>query len=57
MKDKKKDLLIDSFKVKKIAQRYSTQLYCYSYKKIKDNSKNLKKKFSIIKQLSCFTVK
>ena len=57
MKYKKNDLLIDSFKVKKIAQRYSTPLYCYSYKKIKDNIKNLKKKFSIINPLICFAVK
>ena len=57
MRYKKKDLLIDSFKVKKIAQRYSTPLYCYSYNKIKENIKNLKKKFSSINPLICFAVK
>ena len=57
MRYKKKDLLIDGFKVKKLAQRYSTPLYCYSYNKIKENIKNFKKKFSLINPLICFAVK
>ena len=35
MRYKKKELLIDDFRVKILAQRYSTPLYCYSYNKIK----------------------
>jgi len=57
MRYKKKDLLIDGFKVKKLAQRYSTPLYCYSYNKIKENIKNFKKKFGSINPLICFAVK
>ena len=57
MKYKKRDLLIDEFKVKKLAKRYSTPLYCYSYNKIKENIKNFKKKFSLINPLICFAVK
>jgi len=43
MRYKKNNLLIDNFKIKILAQKYSTPLYCYSYKKIKENIKNLKK--------------
>ena len=43
MRYKEKDLLIDSYKVKILARKYSTPLYCYSYKKIKNNIENLKK--------------
>ena len=57
MRYKKNNLLIDNFKIEILAQKYSTPLYCYSYKKIKDNIKNLKKKFSIINPLICFAVK
>jgi len=57
MKYKKKDLLIDNNKVKILAQKYSTPLYCYSYKKIKNNIENFKKKCSLINPLICFAVK
>ena len=57
MKYKKKDLLIDNFRVKKIAQKYSTPLYCYSYNRIKENIKSFKKKFNVINPLICFAIK
>ena len=57
MKYKKKDLLIDNFKIKVLAQKYSTPLYCYSYKKIKENIGNLKEKFKTINPLICYAVK
>ena len=57
MRYKKNNLLIDNFKIEILAQKYSTPLYCYSYKRIKENIKNLKKKFSIINPLICFAVK
>ena len=36
MKYIKKNLLIDGLKLKTLAKKYSTPLYCYSYKKIKE---------------------
>ena len=57
MRYKKKDLLIDGFKVKVLAQKYSTPLYCYSYNKIKENIETFKKKLSLINPLVCFAVK
>ena len=57
MRYKKNNLLIDNFKIEILAKKYSTPLYCYSYKRIKENIKNLKKKFSTINPLICFAVK
>ena len=57
MKYKKKDLLIDGFKAKSLAKKYSTPLYCYSLKKIKENIVNFKKSFKKVKPLICFAVK
>ena len=37
MKYKKKILVIDEFKVENLAKKYSTPLYCYSLKQIKEN--------------------
>ena len=57
MRYKKKNLFIDSSSVKVLTQRYSTPLYCYSYKRIKENIQNFKKKFYKIDPLTCFAVK
>jgi len=57
MKYKKKDLLIDGFRAEKLAKKYSTPIYCYSLKKIKDNIKNFKKNFRNVNPLICFAVK
>ncbi len=57
MKYKENNLFIDSSKVKALAQKYSTPLYCYSYKKIKENIKNFKKNFYKINPITCFAVK
>ena len=57
MKYKKNNLLVDNFKVEMLAQKHSTPLYCYSYKKIKENIRYLKKKFRTINPLICFAVK
>ncbi len=54
---KKKDLLIDGFKFKLLANKYSTPLYCYSLKRIKENIINFKKSFKEINPLICFAVK
>tara|TARA_Y100000992_G_C21258123_1_gene489690 strand:+ start:92 stop:1306 length:1215 start_codon:yes stop_codon:yes gene_type:complete len=57
MKYKKKELLIDGFKPKILAKKYSTPIYCYSLKKIKENIINFKKSFRGINSLVCFAVK
>ncbi len=57
MNYKKKDFLIDGFKIKILAKRYSTPLYCYSYKKLSENIKIFKKNFKSINPLICFAVK
>ncbi len=57
MKYKKKNLIIENFKASILAQKYSTPLYCYSYKKLKENINNFKKSFSEINPLICFSVK
>ena len=50
-------LLIDGVGVEKIAKKYSTPIYCYSYKKIKKNVKDFKKNFKEINPIICFSVK
>jgi diaminopimelate decarboxylase len=57
MKYKLNDFLIDGFKAKILAKKYSTPLYCYSLKKIKENIKNFQKSFKLIDPLVCFAVK
>ena len=52
-----KDLVIDGLKTKILARKYSTPIYCYSLKKIKDNIKNFKKNFKNVNPLVCFAVK
>ena len=48
MKYKKKDLLIDGFKPEILAEKYSTPIYCYSFKKIRENITRFKKNFKLI---------
>ena len=57
MKYKSQNSLIDGYDPKNLAKKYSTPLYCYSYKKIKDNINNFKKSFSSIDNITCFSVK
>ena len=52
-----KDLTIDGLKMKILARKYSTPIYCYSLKKIKNNILNFKKEFKKINPLICFAVK
>ncbi len=57
MKYSFKELKIGAYKVKSLAQRYSTPLYCYSFERIKTNINNFKKSFKKIDPLFCFSVK
>jgi diaminopimelate decarboxylase len=57
MKYKLNDFLIDGVKAKILAKKYSTPLYCYSLRKIKENIKNFQKSFKSIDPLVCFAVK
>ncbi len=57
MKYKSKNYFIDGLKVETLAKKYSTPLYCYSLKKLKNNIFNFKKNFKSIKPIICFAVK
>ena len=57
MRYSKNNLLIEGFKPQILEKKYSTPLYCYSLKKIKENVFNFKKNFKKIKPLVCFSVK
>ncbi len=54
---KKKEFLIDNIKTSVLAKKYATPLYCYSFKKLKQNILNFKKNFKSINPLICFSVK
>ena len=52
-----KDLVIDGLKAKILAKKYSTPIYCYSLKKVRENIAKFKKNFKKINPLICFAVK
>ena len=54
---KKNKLNIDGFDVGFLARKFSTPIYCYSLKKIKENITNFKSNFRKINPLICFAVK
>tara|TARA_B100001175_G_scaffold266550_1_gene237239 strand:- start:285 stop:1499 length:1215 start_codon:yes stop_codon:yes gene_type:complete len=57
MKYINKKLTIEKFKVQNIAIKFGTPTYCYSYKKLKENINNFKKKFKSFSPLICFAIK
>ncbi len=57
MKYIKKKFFIDNIDVNLITKKFSTPIYCYSYKKLKENILNFKKNFRSIKPIICFSVK
>ncbi len=57
MKYKANNYFIDGIKTSLLAKKFSTPLYCYSYKKIKENVVNFKNDFNIVNPLICFAVK
>ena len=57
MEYKNKKLVIENVSVQKIAKKFGTPAYCYSYKKLKDNILNFKKNFKSLSPIICFAVK
>ena len=56
MKYKNNRLIIDGVNVDFLANKFSTPIYCYSFKKLKENILNFKKDFKKINPLICFAV-
>jgi diaminopimelate decarboxylase len=52
-----KSLSIEKIKVQDIAKKFSTPIYCYSYKQLKENIINFKKNFASFSPLICFAIK
>ena len=57
MKYIKKKFFIENIDLIKLAKKYDTPLYCYSYKKIKENINNFKSNFKSFSPLLCYAVK
>ena len=57
MKYINKSLSIEKVKVQDIAKKFGTPIYCYSYKKLKENISNFKKNFKSFSPLICFAIK
>jgi len=57
MKYKKRHFYIENVSAERIAKKFGTPSYVYSYDKIKNNINNFKKKFKTINPLICFSVK
>ena len=57
MKYTNKDFSIEKIKVRDIAKKFGTPIYCYSYKQLKKNISNFKKNFKSFSPLICFAIK
>ena len=57
MEYKKKKFHVENISTEKLAKKFNTPLYCYSYLKLKNNIVNFKNHFSKINPLICFSVK
>ena len=57
MKYINKSLSIEKVKIQNIAKKFGTPIYCYSYKKLKENINNFKKSFKSFAPLICFAIK
>ena len=57
MKYRKNNLYIEGFKPEELEKKFSTPLYCYSQKRIKENILFFKKNFKRVNPLICFSVK
>ena len=52
-----KNFFIEGVKVRNLAKKFRTPIYCYSYKRLKENISNFKKNFKSLKPIICFAVK
>tara|TARA_B100001142_G_scaffold247501_1_gene247257 strand:- start:200 stop:622 length:423 start_codon:yes stop_codon:yes gene_type:complete len=57
MKYINKRLTIEKVSVEKIAKKFGTPAYCYSYYQLKQNINNFKKSFKSFSPLTCFAIK
>jgi len=57
MKYINKKLTIEKIEIQKIAKKYGTPTYCYSFEKLKENIINFKKNFRSFSPLICFAIK
>ena len=57
MKYINKKLKIEKVAIEKIAQKYGTPSYCYSYDQLRYNINSFKKKFQSFSPLICFAIK
>ena len=57
MKYINKNFTIENLKAEKLANKFKTPIYCYSFKKLKENITNFKKNFKSFSPLICFAVK
>ena len=57
MKYNSKNFFIEGVKVRNLAKKFRTPIYCYSYKRLKENINNFKKNFKSLNPIICFAVK
>ena len=57
MKYINKKLTIENVSIEKIAKKFGTPAYCYSYGQLKENIQNFKKNFKVLSPLICFAIK
>ncbi len=57
MKYNNKKLMVEKISLQKIANKFGTPFYSYSYSKLKENITNFKKSFRSFSPLICFAVK
>jgi len=57
MKYIKSNFFVEKVNLQKLAKKFDTPLYCYSYKKLKNNINNFKLHFSKLNPLICFAIK
>ena len=57
MKYINKKLTIEKVNFQKIANKFGTPFYCYSYSKLKENVTNFKNSFKTFSPLICFAIK
>ena len=57
MKYIKNNYFVENINIQKLAKKFATPLYCYSYEKLKKNINNFKLSFSKLNPLICFAIK